>query len=226
MNANLKTKDFYGRDFYVDKNVLTPRPETEQIIDEVKSLCGLPILPGVRPMPAMLDPNNLIILDIGTGSGCIAITLKLELPKSTIYASDISAPALKIARKNAQHQNASVNFIVSHLIDKVKDRTIPTPDIIVANLPYVDPDWDWLDRPTLEAEDPPLALYASDHGLALIKELIRTASALGIKYLILEADPCEHQEIVEYAKTQKYTLLNTMGYIMSFISEKNPPLDA
>ena len=72
MNANSKTINFYGRDFYVDQNVLTPRPETEQLIDEVLKLCGKPILPGVKPEKPKLNPKKLKILDVGTGSGCIA----------------------------------------------------------------------------------------------------------------------------------------------------------
>ena len=97
---------------------------------------------------------------------------------------------------------------ISHLLEKVNF----TPDAIVANLPYVDTEWDWLDKEALSRE-PALALYAEDHGLALIKELIDTAKS---KYLILEADPCQHAEIINYAKQQNYTLVDTRGFILSF----------
>ena len=100
MNAvspNFK-QDFYGRVFLVTKDVLIPRPETEQIIDAVLNLAGKPYLPGVKPSQRVLKEHP-IILDIGTGSGCIAITLALELPEAKIYASDVSEPALKIAQK-------------------------------------------------------------------------------------------------------------------------------
>ena len=100
MNADSKKVNFYGRDFLITRDVLTPRPETEQIIDEALKLCGKPILPGVKPEPPKLNLGNLKILDVGTGSGCIAITLKKELPKADIYASDISKKALKVAQKN------------------------------------------------------------------------------------------------------------------------------
>ncbi len=214
MNAACKDKspssrfqDFYGRDFWVTKDTLIPRPETEQLIDAVLNLAGKPYLPGVKPSKRVL-PEAPTILDVGTGSGCIAITLALELPEAKVYASDISKKALKVAQKNAANLGAPISFIIAYLLKKVKF----TPDVIVANLPYVDPDWDWLDKEALSRE-PALALYTEDHGLALIKELIDTASS---KYLILEADPCQHAEIISYAQQQSYTLIDTRGFILSF----------
>lgn len=212
MNAASKTKDFYGRDFLVTKDTLIPRPETEFIVDEVKSLAGFSILPGVKPGKRVLKKNPTI-LDVGTGTGCIAISIYKEFEKAgenpQIFASDISEKALKVAQKNAESLSAPISFIISHLLEKVNF----TPDIIVANLPYVDEAWDWLDKKSLEKE-PSLALYAKDHGLALIKELLDTAKS---EYLILEADPCQHQEIIDYAKTKNYRLLNIRGFILSFI---------
>lgn len=208
MNVPLQNKaNFYGRVFFVDENVLTPRPETEQIVDEVLSLCGKPILPGVKPEKPTLNPKNLKILDVGTGSGCIATTLSLELKEAKIYASDISEKALEIATKNAKNLGASIHTIISYLCQNVN----LTPDIIVANLPYVDKDWNWLDKESLK-DDPDIALYAKDHGLKLIKELIDQANS---KYLILEADPCQHQEIVDYAKP-KYHCQKQNGFILVF----------
>ena len=210
-NAYLKgVQDFYGRDFIVTPDVLIPRPETEQIVDAVLNLAGKPYLPGVKPSKRKL-PENPIILDVGTGSGCIAITLALELPDSTIYASDISKKAIEIAQKNAAKHSASIITIISHLLDKVNF----TPDVIVANLPYVDKNWSWIDKTALSYE-PETALYAKDHGLALIKELIRQAAEKQIKYLILESDPCQHEAIAKYAENYGYSLTNTMGYILSF----------
>lgn len=201
-------QDFYGRDFLVTPDVLIPRPETEQIIDVVLNLAGQPYLPGVKPSPRKL-PQNPIILDVGTGSGCIAITLALELPDAKIYASDISKPALKVAQKNAQNLGASITTIISHLLGKVNI----TPDIIVANLPYVDQNWDWIDKKSLSRE-PVIALYAKDGGLALIKSLIDQATHRKIQYLVLEADPCQHEAIINYA-ANKYKLIDTRGFILS-----------
>ena len=204
-----KTVDFYGRDFIVTPDVLIPRPETEQIIDAVLNLAGKPYLPGVKPGKRQL-PENPIILDVGTGSGCIAITIKKELPKSTVYASDISKPAIKIAQKNAAIHSATITTIISHLLENVKF----TPDVIVANLPYVDKNWGWLDKASL-ASEPALALYADDHGLTLIKELINQALVKKPKYLILEADPSQHQAIINYAKKAGFDHLETRGFIIT-----------
>ena len=206
-------QDFYGRDFLVTPDVLIPRPETEQIIDTVLNLAGKSYLPGVKPSPNQL-PENPVILDVGTGSGCIAITIKKELPEAQVYATDISEPALGIAQKNAQNHGAPITFIISHLLDNVK----LTPDIIVANLPYVDEAWDWLDKEALSHE-PKEALYAKDHGLELIKELIDQAANLHVPRLILEADPCQHEEIINSAKG-KYNLEENRGYILSFKQPK------
>lgn len=208
MNANSQNKqvNFYGRDFIVTKDVLIPRPETEQLIDMVLSFAGKPYLPGVKAGPRIL-PTSPTVLDIGTGSGCIAITLAKLLPEATIYASDVSTKALAVAKKNAALHDAPIYTIISYLLKNVKF----TPDVIVANLPYVDADWDWLDREALSTE-PSLALYAKDHGLALIKELLDTASS---KYLILEADPCQHQAIIDYAKN-RYQIIKKMGFILGF----------
>ncbi len=209
MNANSKV-NFYGRDFLVTKDVLIPRPETEQLIDLVKSLAGLPILPGVKARPRTL-PEHPIILDVGTGSGCIAITIKKEFEEAEVYASDISESALKVAQKNALYLKAPITTIIAYLLEKVNSGEISTPDLIVANLPYVDRDWPWLDKKALSKE-PEIALYADDHGLALIKELIDQAAALHIPRLILEADPCEHHLIQEYSKTKHYYIKKIAGY--------------
>lgn len=206
--------DFYGRDFLITPDVLIPRPETEQLIDAVLNLAGKPYLPGVKPSPRRL-PQNLTILDVGTGSGCIAVTLAKELPNAKIYASDISTLALEIAQKNAAKHDAPITFIISHLLEKVNSGAIPTPDLVVANLPYVDETWDWLDKQAL-AKEPAIALYAKDRGLALIKELLNQATALHIKYLVLESDPCQHETIKNYAIKCNYNLIDVRGYILSF----------
>lgn len=209
MNENLI--NFYGRDFIVTPDVLMPRPETEQIIDKVKSLAGLPILPGVKPSTRMLN-NNPKILDVGTGSGCIAIAIKKELPETEVTGVDISSSALKIAEKNAKNLHADIELRPSDLLENCNEKY----DIIIANLPYVDPDWDWLDKESLSKE-PDLALYAEDHGLALIKRLISEIKHKP-SYLILEADPCQHADIIDYAKKYGFQHTETRGFILTFTS--------
>ncbi len=220
MSANYALKpdtrlvDFYGRDFVVTPDVLIPRPETEMIIDAVLNLVGKPYLPGVKPSKPKL-PQNIKILDIGTGSGCIAITLKKEIPEAEVSASDISEEALGVARENAKNLGADIDFVKSDLLNGIEGDF----DIVVANLPYVDTDWDWIDKEALAAE-PSLALYADDGGLALIKKLTKQ-SVSRTKYLILEADPCQHERIVSYSRNYGYRILETRGFVLSFSKGKN-----
>ena len=213
MNANSKNKfiDFYGRNFLITPDVLIPRPETEQLIDTVLSLAGKPFLPGIKAEKPKLK-SDFSLLDVGTGSGCIAITIKEELKNAKVTASDISEKALRVATKNAEKFNANINFIHSNLLENINQSF----DVIVANLPYVDKTWDWLDLDSL-SQEPSLALFADVHGLALIKELINQLEFKKPKYLILEADPCQHQAIIDYAKNHGFCHQNTRGFILSFI---------
>lgn len=200
--------NFYGRDFIVTPDVLIPRPETEMMIDAVLNLMGKEFLSGVRPSEAQLA-DNITIVDVGTGSGCIGITLKLEIPKARVIATDISEKALKVARNNASELGVKVEFERSDLLKNID----VSPDLVVANLPYVDKEWDWLDKEALSAE-PELALYAEDHGLKPIKDLIDQVAERAIPYLVLEADPCQHADIIAYAKAKNYLLVETRGFIL------------
>ena len=184
-------REFYGRRFFVTPDVLIPRPETETIIDIVKDL----------------KPEK--ILDVGTGSGCIAITCALET-NAKVSAVDISDGALRIAQKNAAHHNAKVEFHKSNLLENYQPKT---GTLIIANLPYVDAAWDWLDHKTLNHE-PSLALYAEQGGLELIYKLIDQTPA-GCP-LILEADPCQHEAIIKYAQKHNFTLVCQDGFIVYF----------
>lgn len=116
---------FYGRRFFVDRSVLIPRPETELLIKTVL------VWKDSAPAPG----TTLRILDIGTGSGCLPITLQLELPGSEIYATDISADALDVARKNAAMNRADVTFIQHDILNE----PVPVTDlaVVISNPPYV-----------------------------------------------------------------------------------------
>lgn len=187
-------KEFYGRDFIVANKArtLVPRTETESIIDMVKEL----------------SPAPKKILDVGTGSGCIAITLKLELG-AEVLASDIIAGALDVAKKNAENLGAEVGFIESDLMEKIDGNF----DVVVANLPYVDENWDWLDKKALSFE-PKEALYAKDGGLDLIKKLIKQAENR-TKYLILECDTSQQKTVIEFAKNYNFELVKKDNFIIT-----------
>lgn len=178
-------KEFYGRNFNVTPDSLIPRPDTETLIEQVLAL------------PLSIEPT---IHDVGTGSGCIPITLSLELPSAKVSGSDISHAALEIARRNAATLNA---YQVSFFKDNLLDRSLETIDVITANLPYVDPSWATSPETTYE---PALALFAEDRGLELIKKLIIQAKTRLIKggFLVLEADPRQHGTIVSFALNHNF----------------------
>ena len=222
-------KEFYGHKFYLTRDVLIPRPETEALVDIAGELYQKLSANAAKPtkttgtaktVQTIQSGEPIKILDLGTGSGCIALSLASKLSQSAknhaepeaniqIVASDISAKALACAEYNAQKlQIKSISWVKSNLL-KSRAFKNQTFDIIVANLPYVDKAWPWIDKNTLKYE-PKLALYASNYGLGLIKNLIDKAPKYLKKggFLVLEADICQHQAILDYAaeknKLQEY----------------------
>ncbi|MBR1939416.1 peptide chain release factor N(5)-glutamine methyltransferase [Candidatus Saccharibacteria bacterium] len=196
------TKEFYGRNFIVEQGkCLIPRAETEDIIDFVLDI-------------AEISAEPLKIVDVGTGSGCIATTLALEIPEAQITAIDISDEALAIAKQNAKKHGTKVTFQLGDLMDNFADAK---PDVIVANLPYVDQTWDWLDKTSLNFE-PQQALYAENGGLEFIYRLIEYFVANGKPgaHLILEADPSQHRSIITFAMVRKLELSRQRNFILQF----------
>lgn len=201
-------KEFFGREFKVSPDVLIPRPETETMIEMVLSLAGRSYLPGVK-VPSSVLPERSRILEVGTGSGCVAISLALELLSAEVVASDVSSEALAIARENAEGFGAKVKFVQSDLLKNVEGSF----DVIVANLPYVDRSWNWISG---VGHEPELALYAKNGGLELIFKLIEQAKDR-TKYLILEADPCQHEKIISRAEAGGFKFLRVSGFQLLFI---------
>ena len=162
-------QEFYGRYFTVNPAVLIPRPETEFIVESVLEV---------------KSSANPTIIDVGTGSGCIAVTLALELPEATVFATDVSLEALHVARQNASQLAARVDFAGADLLDGIGGRF----DFIVSNPPYVSyAETSRLQREVREHE-PHVALFAPDDGLAMFRRLVPSAEKL-LKpggYLIME----------------------------------------
>ncbi len=185
-------KEFYGRDFSVSSDVLIPRPETESIIELIEGLAV---------------PEGAAIADIGTGSGAIAITLALNNPARHVTAIDVSERALAVARSNAKRLHAEVTFVQGDLLVPL---TAPT-DVIVANLPYVDPEWERSPETDFEPE---LALFANNHGLALIEKLLSQVPThlAPAGYVVLEADPDQHKAIIATANRNSLRHIRTKGY--------------
>lgn len=192
-------KEFYGRKFIVNSSTLIPRPESEQIIEMLKKIIK----------DNKLYTTNLNIVDIGTGSGCLGITAKLEFPYANITLLDIDKQALAVAEKNAKKHTAIINIIQSDLLQNY----IEKPDIILANLPYVDKEWEVSPETSYE---PSLALFASDHGESIIKTLIRqTHGTLAPNgHLIIEADPAQHRSLIAYAEQYNLSLNDKVDYIL------------
>lgn len=149
-------EEFYGRVFHVNENVLIPRPETEELVEHV-------IANVKRNKP-------LTIVDVGTGSGVIAITLKLELPHATVYATDISAEALAIAQKNAKQLHADVHFFQGDFLEPMIQHALKA-DIVVSNPPYISQDERVQLNDTVRNFDPALALFAENDGLASYQKI-------------------------------------------------------
>ncbi len=159
--------DFYGYELDVNKNVLIPRRETEELVYEV--------------INRSKNFNNPVIIDVGTGSGAIAITLSKEL-KSHVYASDISCDALVVAKKNCTKTEADVTFYEGDMLKPYIDNNIKV-DIIVSNPPYIKMDEEIED--IVKNNEPDLALYAQDNGLEYYKKILSTAKEiLNNKFLI------------------------------------------
>jgi release factor glutamine methyltransferase len=153
----LGTVEFSGLTFLCDKRAMIPRPETEQLVEFVES---------------KIENRESRIVDVGTGSGVIALSLAAKFPEAKILAVDVSDDALELARENAARLNLSdrVGFLKSRLLENVEGAF----DLIIANLPYISTQ----DRHTLSREvlrDPEVALFAGTLGDELVRELIAQA---------------------------------------------------
>ncbi|MDR3191375.1 MAG: peptide chain release factor N(5)-glutamine methyltransferase [Lactobacillaceae bacterium] len=149
----LGTAAFYGREFSVDRRVLIPRQETEEIVEWILKANG--------------KGTDLTVLDLGTGSGAIGLTLADQRPNWQVTLSDISHDALEVAKANAEKFNLDVKFVESDLFAKIDGKF----DLIVSNPPYIgEAEKDVMDESVLIYE-PELALFADDEGYALYKQI-------------------------------------------------------
>lgn len=150
-------EDFHGLRFQVDERVLIPRPETEELVELIL---------------AENPKTELKVLDIGTGSGAIAVSLKESCPLWQVTASDLSVDALELARENAKHNQVDISFIQSDVFEVISDSF----DIIVSNPPYIsENDKDEVDLNVL-ASEPKMALFADEDGLAIYRQIIERAA--------------------------------------------------
>lgn len=176
-------QEFYGRKFQVNKHVLIPRPETEHLVET-----AIGLIPKKR---------RWTVADIGTGSGCLAITLAAECQRLNVMAADNSALALRVARANAQIHGvrSRIHFFRGHLLQPLTRRGI-RPDLILANLPYLTPK-EYL---AVSAE-PKNALVGGPDGLALFKAMFRQLNQTSWTVpLILEIHPPRLRQAIRLAR--------------------------
>lgn len=203
--------DFYNITLEVNDSVLIPRPETEMLVELA--------INRVKNMARVDENSNTVLVDIGTGSGCIITALQSKLPKQnrlTFIGTDISARALRTAKRNLRTHGFLKNtrLIKGNLFDREVQKAIPGKKpflIITANLPYVAPkEYPSLKR-SVRAYEPRIALVAKNRGTALMKELIAQVHAWSHQFkcrfeLIMEMDPGQQKALADCLMTKFPTL--------------------
>jgi len=164
----LGTQEFCGLEFEVEPSVLIPRPETELLVEAAVRCAGIPPAAGRRP----------IVADVGTGSGCIAVSLARRLPLAVLYATDRSAEALRVAGRNAERHGVAgqVTFLEGDLLKPLSARGLSGQvDIVVSNPPYIaEREWEAL-QPEVRLFEPQIALAGGEDGLAVYRRLVQEA---------------------------------------------------
>ncbi len=189
-------QEFYGRQFKVTPHVLIPRPESESFIELLKSFN--------KEMPW--------IADIGTGSGCLAITAALELPEATVHAYDIDPDALNLARRNARAHEAHLRFYQSNLLGRLRKASY---DFIIANLPYV-PDA-MITSPEITKE-PRLALFSGNDGMDHYRDFWQQVNVLKTppRYIMTESLNDQHETMRQLASRTRYKFIKSDMLVQVF----------
>ncbi|MBX6334330.1 peptide chain release factor N(5)-glutamine methyltransferase [Candidatus Saccharibacteria bacterium] len=196
--------EFYDREFVINEHVLVPRPETETMIDELKA--ALQMTPYAQ----------LTIIDVGTGSGAIAITAKLEFPDAKVIATDIDPDALRVARQNAKKYAVSVEFLQGNLLRPIIDANLfESPSIVLANLPYV-PDHYSINQAA--DHEPKHAIFGGKDGLDLYRKLWeQIANLSGKPFLVVtESLPTQHTDMLALAQRANYKLYSSQDFMQVF----------
>jgi release factor glutamine methyltransferase len=213
-------KEFFGLDFYVNKHTLIPRPETEMLVEIA--------LEDIKK-----EKKEKILIDIGTGSGCIPITITKKIPDTslTTFATDISPKALRVAHRNAHTHGVNIIFHQGNLLEPVLRHLNNEVIFLTANLPYLT-DKQFNNEPSIQKE-PYNALVAKNNGLALYEELLgQLKKALGTKrptlHAYFEIDPSQAEGIKnliqDYLPTARVIIRNDLAGLprlacISFIPE-------
>jgi release factor glutamine methyltransferase len=190
--------EFYGREFLIDHHVLEPRPESEAIIDLLLS---------------MPSDQRKSIVDVGTGSGALAITVALELPNSNITALDIDSNCLKIARRNARKHRVDIQIIESDLLEQLPAQDQST--VLLCNLPYVPDDFQ---INTAALHEPRLAIFGGLDGLDVFRQLFAQLQKRSERKILVlcESLPTQHDRLAHIASSAGFELTIGQDFIQLF----------
>lgn len=196
-------KEFFGLDFYVSRNVMIPRPETEILVEET-----------IKKIKDQKSKIKNLIVDVGTGSGCIIISLAKKIPNYLItklpiqfFATEISPSALKVAQKNARRHKAAITFLHGNLLEpiikKIKNQELKIKVLhVTANLPYLTTNQWRRTQPEIKKYEPRLALDGGPDGLKYHRQLLQQIKLLIANYqlpitLFFEIDPSQVKRITK-----------------------------
>ena len=192
---------FYKMKFFVNENVLIPRPETEELVEWI-------VMDLRSAMFDLHGKNNIHIIDIGTGSGCIPVSLKKELPEANITAIDVSEKALTVAKKNADELNAEVHFLQMDFLNESEWESLPQYDIIISNPPYIPVKEKEILAKNVTDFEPGIALFVEDNNPFIFYEKIAAFSKTHLK----ENDRIYVEVHEEYAENVK-SIFENDGFI-------------
>lgn len=200
--------EFYGRGFTITPEVLVPRPESESIIT---------LLLRYARSQTLVSDDRTQIVDVGTGSGALAITAQLALPSAAVYATDIDAACLAAAEQNAQQHSAQVHFAHGNLLEPIaRALSSSRHTILLCNLPYVPNGY-----PINQAasHEPAIALFAGSDGLAAYRMLFDQFRDLQLlpQAIITESLEDQHQTLADLAQHHGYNLDSTDGLAQLFV---------
>jgi release factor glutamine methyltransferase len=209
--------EFYGREFVLTSAVLEPRPESETMIEQLKALPVFgPVIPNSGAYPAKRG-QVIRIADVGTGSGALGITARLELPKTEVDLLEIDPAACKVAKTNVDKFTLNIRVIRSDLLAASRQDY----DVLLCNLPYVPDDYQINRAATRE---PRLAIFGGPDGLDIYRRLFDQVSQLKKQplYILTEALPPQHAVLAELAAQAGYRLNASEDFIQVFYKPSGP----
>lgn len=192
--------EFYGREFIITENVLEPRPESETMIELLKKIT-----------------NVTTIIDVGTGSGALAITAALELPSVNMHAVDIDPKCIEVARNNDAKHKTSVSFYQGDLLDQIPSTEL-SGAVLLANLPYVPNDYA-LNQAAMN--EPRIAIFGGEDGLDLYRQLFSQIDAKSRpSHILTESLPFQHQALSAIAAQHDYEQTTEDDFIQVFTASE------